>query len=66
MNENITRRTVVAALAGGALFLIHKAHGQVVWQVNASKCVNSRLGEVGVEVCSLCTSDCVVGLSAVR
>jgi electron transport complex protein RnfB len=38
----------------------------VVWQVNASRCANSRLGEVGVEACNLCTSSCVVSLSAVR
>jgi len=66
MNQNVTRRAAVAALAGGAGFLAHKAHGQVVWQVNASKCINSRLGETTVEACNLCTSSCVVGLSAVR
>jgi len=66
MSQNVTRRVVVAGLAGGALFLVRKAHGQVVWQVNASRCANSRLGEVGVEACNLCTSSCVVSLSAVR
>lgn len=66
MSQDVTRRVAVLALAGGAGFLVRKAHGQVVWQVNASKCVNSRLGEVGVEACTLCTSSCVVSLSAVR
>jgi electron transport complex protein RnfB len=60
------RGTIVATLGGGAAFLVQKAHGQVVWQVDAARCLNSRLGEVGVEVCGLCTSECVVALSAVR
>jgi len=66
MSQNVTRRVAVGALAGGAGFLVHKAHGQVVWQVNASKCINSRLGETAAEACNLCTSNCVVSLSAVR
>ncbi len=60
------RGTVLAAMGGGAAFLVQKAHGQVVWQVDAARCVNSRLGEVGVEACTLCTTECVVALSAVR
>jgi electron transport complex protein RnfB len=75
MSEDLTRRdlfakvargTVLATLAGGAGFLVKKANGQVVWQVNAARCINSRLGEVGVEACNLCTTECVVALSAVR
>ena len=62
MSEDLTRRdlfgtvargTVLVALAGGAGFLVKKANGQIVWQVNASRCINSRLGEVGVEACNL-------------
>ena len=75
MSEDVTRRdvltkavrgTVVLALGGAAGFLVRKAHAQVVWQIDAAKCVNSRLGEVGVEACNLCTTECVVALSAVR
>jgi Na+-translocating ferredoxin:NAD+ oxidoreductase subunit B len=75
MSEDVTRRnvlttalrgTVLATLGGGAVFLAEKAHGQVVWQVDASKCINSRLGDLGVEACNLCTTECVVELSAVR
>ena len=75
MSEEVTRRdvlggavrgTVLAALGGGAIFLVHKAQGQVVWQIDAGRCINSRLGEVGVEACNLCTTECVVALSAVR
>jgi Na+-translocating ferredoxin:NAD+ oxidoreductase subunit B len=75
MSNDVTRRdllskavrgTVLAGMGGAALFLVKKANGEVVWQVNASQCVNSRLGEVGVEACNLCTTECVVSLSAVR
>ena len=64
--ETAARGTVLAVLAGGAGFLVRKANGQVVWQVDASRCVNSRLGETGIEACNLCTTSCVVSLSAVR
>lgn len=75
MSEDITRRdalgkvvrgAVLLGIGGGAGYLVQKAHGQIVWQVDAVKCVNSRLGEVGAEVCRLCTSECVVSQSAVR
>ena len=71
MSEDLTRRgfargTVLAVLAGGAAFLVKKANGQIVWQVNAARCINSRLGDTGVEACNLCTTECVVALSAVR
>jgi Na+-translocating ferredoxin:NAD+ oxidoreductase subunit B len=62
----VARGAVLAGMGGAALFLTKKANGEIVWQVDASKCVNSRLGEVGVEACNLCTSECVVSLSAVR
>ena len=60
------RGAVLLGLGGAAGFLVQKANGQVVWQVDGSKCVNSRLGEVGIEACNLCTTSCVVALSAVR
>lgn len=75
MSDEVTRRdllgtavkgAVLVGLGGAALHLVQKAHGQVVWQVDASQCLNSRLGEVNVEVCGLCTTECVVALSAVR
>ena len=53
-------------MGGGAVFLVKKANGQVVWQVDASRCTNSRLGEIGGGTCNLCTTECVVALSAVR
>ena len=55
MNPDLTRRgAVLAVLGGGTAFLVRKAHGQIVWQVDAARCLNSRLGEVGVPVCNRC------------
>jgi electron transport complex protein RnfB len=62
----VARGTVLVALGSTAGFLIRKADGQVVWQVDSSRCVNSRLGEAGTSICSRCTTDCVVAQSAVR
>ncbi len=64
--QKVVRGTVLIGLGSTAGFLINKADGQVVWQVDTSRCVNSRLGEAGAEVCSLCTTECVVSQSAVR
>jgi electron transport complex protein RnfB len=75
MSDGLTRRDVIGRVVRGSVllglgstagFLIRKADGQIVWQVDASRCVNSRLGEAGAEVCTLCTSECVVNQSAVR
>lgn len=75
MSDDMTRRdvlgkavrgTVLAGMGASAIYLVKKADGQVVWQVDESRCVNSRLGETGVDVCTLCTTSCVVSLSAVR
>jgi electron transport complex protein RnfB len=60
------RGTVLAGIGGATIYLVKKAKGELVWQVNASRCVNSRLDAVNAEVCTLCTSNCVVALSAVR
>lgn len=64
--SQVVRGSVLAGMGGAAVFLVRKAEGQVVWQVNASRCLNSRLDEVEAEACLLCTSECVVPLSAVR
>lgn len=64
--DRLARGVVVAGLGGTAGYLVQKAQGQVVWQVDAAKCVNSKLGEVGVKVCELCMKECVVSQSAVR
>lgn len=64
--DRLGRGAVIAGMAGTAGYLVQKAEGQIVWQVDAAKCLNSRLGEVGVKVCDLCLKECVVTLSAVR
>jgi electron transport complex protein RnfB len=75
MSDHMTRRDALAkaargaaalALGGAAFHLVQKAEGQIVWNVDPGKCINSRLGEIGVEVCGLCTTECVVSQSAVR
>jgi Na+-translocating ferredoxin:NAD+ oxidoreductase subunit B len=75
MSEGITRRDALGKVARGAAlvalgstagFLVRKADGQIVWQVDANKCVNSRLDATGTPVCNLCTTACVVSHSAVR
>lgn len=60
------RGAVLAGMGGAAVFLARKADGQIVWQVDASRCINSRFDETQTEACTLCTSECVVALSAVR
>lgn len=75
MSGQHSRRDVLAkaaqgaaalALGGSAFHLVRKAEGQIAWSVNTSKCINSRLGMTGVEACTLCTTECVVALSAVK
>lgn len=75
MSKTVSRRQVMSRVARGAVltgigvttgFLVRKADGQVVWQIDVAKCVNSQLGEVGVKVCDLCVKECVVTQSAVR
>jgi electron transport complex protein RnfB len=75
MSNPVSRRKAISRVARGAAvtgigltagFLVKKAEGQVVWQVDSAKCLNSRLGEVNVKVCDLCVKECVVTQSAVR
>ena len=75
MNKGLTRRemmghtlrgAIVVGISGTAGFLIRKADGQVVWRLDTSKCINSRLGDFGAKNCGLCTTQCVVLQSAVR
>jgi len=75
MKEKSTRREVLGhAVRGAALvglgglgfYLTRKASGGNVWRIDAERCVNMRLGAVGVEVCDLCAMECVLALSAVR
>lgn len=60
------RGATLAGLGGTAAFLAYKTRKVYAWQVNSTLCVNSRLGATGVDVCELCSSECVLSLSAVR
>lgn len=75
MSEESTRRellvhaargTGLLALGGAGAYLAVKANRADCWQIDQAKCVNSRLGAVGVDVCEKCATSCVLGLSAVR
>jgi electron transport complex protein RnfB len=66
MLHRTVKGTVLVGMGGAAAYLVRKAHGELVWQVNASRCINSRLDHVDAEVCTLCTTKCVVAHSAVR
>jgi electron transport complex protein RnfB len=64
--SKVMRGSVLAGMGGAVVFLAQKANGEIVWQVDASRCLNSSLNEPNTEACLLCTSECVVSLSAVR
>ncbi len=75
MNEEPTRRDVLGhavrgaallGLGGVATYLLTKGGPEGAWQLDVHKCVNSRLGAVGVPVCDKCATECVLALSAVR
>ncbi len=64
--KDLSRAAALAGMTATAAFLVRKAEGRVVWQIDTARCVNSRAGEVGVKVCDLCLKQCVVTQSAVR
>lgn len=75
MSDKPTRRDVLGhAVRGGALlglgglaaYLAGKRGPHDAWCIDVEKCINSRLGAVGVEVCERCATECVLSLSAVR
>jgi electron transport complex protein RnfB len=75
MSDQPTRRDVLGhavrgaallGLGGVATYLGRKAGAQGAWQLDVERCVNSRLGAVGVDFCDKCATTCVLPLSAVR
>jgi electron transport complex protein RnfB len=60
------RGAAVVGLGGAAAFLTLKTKKIYAWNLDTAKCVNSRLGALGVDVCELCSTECVLTLSAVR
>lgn len=63
---HVVRGVTLVGLCGSGVFLVNKTRKVYAWQLEASKCVNSRLGATGVDVCELCSTECVETLSAVR
>ena len=75
MKEKPTRRDVlrhavrgaaVIGLGGLATHLARDATAEGVWLLDCDRCVNSRLGALGVDVCDRCATTCVLPLSAIR
>jgi ferredoxin len=75
MSDQPTRREVLGhavrgatllGLGGVAAYLATRSEAEGAWQLDPEKCIDSRLGLVGVEVCELCATTCVLALSAVR
>ena len=75
MSDKISRRKMLGTTARGAALvglgglsglLALKANKTYAWQINPTTCVNSKLGLLGVEVCELCATECVLTLSAIR
>jgi len=60
------RGVTLISLGGVAAYLALKGEREGAWAIDCTKCVNSRLGAVGVEVCEKCATECVLPLSAVR
>lgn len=60
------RGATLVGLGGGITHLVLKANAEGAWRIDPEKCVNSRHGAHGVEVCERCATECVLPLSAVR
>jgi len=75
MSDEYPRREVLGHAARGAALLglagltgvlAVKANKTYAWTIDTGMCINSKLGALGVEICELCATDCVLTLSAVR
>jgi len=75
MNEDPSRRDVLKtaargagllAIGGVAVTLVRRAGADQDWEIDPSKCLNIRLGAVGMAACEECATNCVLPLSAVR
>ncbi|MEW6745071.1 MAG: ferredoxin [Planctomycetota bacterium] len=75
MSSKLTRREVLGHVARGAglmvlggslVYLTKRAGAAGAWTIDPTKCVNIRLGATGIEACVLCSTDCVLQISAVK
>lgn len=62
----VVRGTGIVALGGVAAYLTLRSGADGSWQICPNKCIDIRLGATGVETCTLCSTSCVLPLSAVR
>jgi electron transport complex protein RnfB len=60
------RGAALLGLGGTSAVLWLKANVTYAWAIDGAKCINSKLGALGVEACQVCATDCVLALSAVR
>jgi len=60
------RGAALAGLGGLTGLLWLKANAAYAWSIDAARCIDSRLGAVGIRVCERCSTECVLALSAVR
>ncbi len=63
---HVARGAGLLAIGGTGLYLARRAGAAGVWQIDADKCINIRLGTTGVPACENCAATCVLPLSAVR
>lgn len=66
MMSHMARGAALLSLAGTTGFLSIKAHRTYAWQIDPSRCIDSKLGALGVATCQRCATECVLSLSAVR
>lgn len=66
MLAHTARGVGLLGLGGVAVYLANKAGADCVWQIDRTRCVNSRLGATDVDVCERCSTECVVAFSAVK
>ncbi len=66
MMGHVARSAALAGLGGTTAFLSLKAHKVYAWEIDTSKCLDSKIGALGVDTCQLCATECVLSLSAVR
>jgi len=64
--KNAARGAALLGLTGSAGYLFTRSGRASSWLIDPERCINSRLGALGVEICQACASECVVALSAVR
>ncbi len=63
---HVARGATLVGIVGTAAHLIVRSDAHGAWGIDSGRCVNSRMGATGVDVCQLCSTECIEPLSAVR